>query len=934
VKAKCLHKVLYCENLFYYYRGLLDDQDCVWRLTFSKVQHTRAAAINRQEVLQRMMAQNMATGSNINAPIDGIHLPPVHKYNSQNLNLPVHLQAIGHPISSQPQNVPAGNPLPSATYQSPFQTPNDFNRLASSYTGDPRLPAFMNLTNANTHMRQYQMQQMLLGPPHQKRSNPDRVEHDNCSSCWSNRKVQGYKCSHTPASHPRASPWQSTSSPALSHDDTPGLLAPYYNPASNLALRDYETQLMLLEQQNKKRLLMARQEQDNMLSPDLPSNSTIFTPELHTDRRAVASRSAFPIQHCTLQFPLLEQQNKERLLEARRKQDAKVRSQGIGSSLDPKTCLEPSTCKSFADGFSAFLLNSDDENENDVFNFDNSRPSSESNFNNDDSSDFTNFDSKSSSDEVDSGAPANIHPPSQRLSSSQKQMILLEQQKLKTPKKARQEQDVTMSDTGSNSDFSNKSPATAAVAPTSEPNTHDVLYPAQQLADFQMQLMLLEQQHKKRLMMARQEDGMMTHVINYFDPLNRSPTTFPAVPTFESNFHNIHRPSQPLSDSQMQLLLLEQQNKKRLMMARQEQKINNPAPSHDNITKLTAQADYNIPGDMGSESRALRDYKAQLALAEQQNKTRLMMARQEHDQDIEMSEPGSNSDLPIKNPTTTPMIPTSLSKAELDVVRKALGSPSEVLADYRKHLESLEQQGKTKLTVVGQEQDKMSSPDPKSCWPPVNSNPTRSSVASTSQPNLGVHEPRVLTDYQTYYMSPEQERLTLARQKHRQYMLAEQQNKRRLLLARQEQEHMLPPDLRAYQSPLYDTSIPPPWIDKSTSESKEFTEARDTLSDNQELSDQQRQLMMGNYYTHQILNKQDERKWSEKLRQAQKDMSTSSSHPESLRWQSSSLSSSPTSSSVVFTPESSASPQASEDEFNEGRPLPYRFAPQPPSGPF
>ena len=42
----------------------------------------------------------------------------------------------------------------------------------------------------------------------------------------------------------------------------PGQQAPPNN--SNHALQDYQMQLMLLEQQNKKRLLMARQEQDNM----------------------------------------------------------------------------------------------------------------------------------------------------------------------------------------------------------------------------------------------------------------------------------------------------------------------------------------------------------------------------------------------------------------------------------------------------------------------------------------------------------------------------------------------------------------------------------------------------------------------------------------------------------------------------------------------
>ncbi|KAF2127924.1 hypothetical protein P153DRAFT_376854 [Dothidotthia symphoricarpi CBS 119687] len=44
--------------------------------------------------------------------------------------------------------------------------------------------------------------------------------------------------------------------------------APGAPPQGNHALQDYQMQLMLLEQQNKKRLLMARQEQDNMSGPN------------------------------------------------------------------------------------------------------------------------------------------------------------------------------------------------------------------------------------------------------------------------------------------------------------------------------------------------------------------------------------------------------------------------------------------------------------------------------------------------------------------------------------------------------------------------------------------------------------------------------------------------------------------------------------------
>lgn len=79
---------------------------------------------------------------------------------------------------------------------------------------------------------------------------------------------------------------QSQGSPMMGAGrDGPGI-ADYYNPqdpnmrggaagqpgqpGSNHALQDYQMQLMLLEQQNKKRLMMARQEQDSMSSTGIP----------------------------------------------------------------------------------------------------------------------------------------------------------------------------------------------------------------------------------------------------------------------------------------------------------------------------------------------------------------------------------------------------------------------------------------------------------------------------------------------------------------------------------------------------------------------------------------------------------------------------------------------------------------------------------------
>jgi hypothetical protein len=79
---------------------------------------------------------------------------------------------------------------------------------------------------------------------------------------------------------------QNQGSPMMTQGQDGGAIANYYNPGDmgpngmrggpggqpgggggNHALQDYQMQLMLLEQQNKKRLMMARQEQDSMTMP-------------------------------------------------------------------------------------------------------------------------------------------------------------------------------------------------------------------------------------------------------------------------------------------------------------------------------------------------------------------------------------------------------------------------------------------------------------------------------------------------------------------------------------------------------------------------------------------------------------------------------------------------------------------------------------------
>jgi len=127
------------------------------------------------------------------------------------------------------------------------------------------------------------------------------------------------------------------------------------------------------------------------------------------------------------------------------------------------------------------------------------------------------------------------------------------------------------------------------------------------LPDYQEALKYLEQQDKTRLAMPSQENGTSmappsttsrgTTLGPMSEAINRSEmTSLPTQPGL---------PYAAAGDYQVQLLLLEQQNKKRLMMARQEQ-------------------DARVP-------HALSDHQKQLILLEQQNKKRLMMAMRELD---------------------------------------------------------------------------------------------------------------------------------------------------------------------------------------------------------------------------------------------------------------------------------------------------------------
>lgn len=130
----------------------------------------------------------------------------------------------------------------------------------------------------------------------------------------------------------------------------------------------------------------------------------------------------------------------------------------------------------------------------------------------------------------------------------------------------------------------------------------------------ELQMILLEQENRKRIVTARQEGKLVEH-----EYLER-------IPTFASQ-----------GEYQMHLMQLEKEKKERLLMARRKQERTLPVANH-------------VP----------QDYQMQLMLLEQQNKKRLLIARQEQDRIQSAKTPAelsmSNMDV-IGLPVTEPDVP-------------------------------------------------------------------------------------------------------------------------------------------------------------------------------------------------------------------------------------------------------------------------------------
>jgi hypothetical protein len=194
--------------------------------------------------------------------------------------------------------------------------------------------------------------------------------------------------------------------------------------------------------------------------------------------------------------------------------------------------------------------------------------------------------------------------------------------------------------------------------------------------DYQIQLMLLEQKNKKRFLMARQEQDSINHV-----PRN-TPDQGPFAPNMSPSGGS--QRTQTLQEYQMQLTLLEQKNKKRFLMARQEQDNINHVPRNTPEGPFAP----NISPSGGSQrTQTLQEYQMQLMLLEQKNKKRLWVSRQEQD----------NINHVLRNTPEGPFAPN---------ISPSGGSQrTQTLQEYQMQLMLLEQKNKKRLWVSRQEQD-------------------------------------------------------------------------------------------------------------------------------------------------------------------------------------------------------------------------------------
>ena len=133
-----------------------------------------------------------------------------------------------------------------------------------------------------------------------------------------------------------------------------------------------------------------------------------------------------------------------------------------------------------------------------------------------------------------------------------------------------------------------------------------------------MLLTYLEQQNKLRLLAARQRQQDASTDVS--QPPRASMMQYP------TDMEPLGSRNSALDNHQMQLMLLEQQNKKRLLLSSERQTATSTEASLLSLNPPVYHPDRSAPGD--DAVYALQDYQMQLMLLEQQNKKRALMLRQ------------------------------------------------------------------------------------------------------------------------------------------------------------------------------------------------------------------------------------------------------------------------------------------------------------------
>jgi hypothetical protein len=163
------------------------------------------------------------------------------------------------------------------------------------------------------------------------------------------------------------------------------------------------------------------------------------------------------------------------------------------------------------------------------------------------------------------------------------------------------------------------------------------------IQDYNMQLMLLEQQNRKRLMLARGDQQKLAVAGARNAQESEQAIEMGSVPGVQVNSGDkgaLHKSA--LADYQMQLMLLEQQRKKALLLARSNQQMSavGGAPNTQECKQMTEMGSA-VGLQMDARERrgksdtpkvVLTDYQMQLMLLEQQGKKRCMTAKLESEQ--------------------------------------------------------------------------------------------------------------------------------------------------------------------------------------------------------------------------------------------------------------------------------------------------------------